>query len=92
MDSIFAFNDVCALGVLRYCSDNNISVPGDIGVAGFDNIQYLELFDHKLTTVDYNGLLLGERVSAVVLEEIRNPKCPKSTIILNPNLIIGETV
>ena len=92
VDSIFAFNDVCALGVLRYCSDNNISVPGDIGVAGFDNIQYLELFDHKLTTIDYNGLLLGEKVSAVVLDEIRNPKCPKSTTILNPNLIIGETL
>lgn len=92
VDSIFAFNDVCALGVLRYCSDNKLSVPGDIGVAGFDNIQYLELFNHKLTTVDYNGLLLGERASDIILEEIRNPKRRKSTTILNPNLIIGETV
>jgi len=92
VDAIFALNDVCAMGAVRYCSDNNISVPGDIGIAGYDNIQYLEMFDHKLTTVDYNGVLLGEQVASVVLEEVCNPQIPKRSIILNPQLIAGRTV
>jgi len=92
VDSIFAFNDMCALGVLKYCSDNAIAVPGDIGVAGFDNIQYLELFDHGLTTVDYNGLILGEQVSTLILNEISNPDFPKRSIVLDPELIIRKTV
>jgi len=92
VDAVFAFNDVCALGVMKYCADNDISVPGDIGVAGFDNIQYLELFDHKLTTVDYNGILLGEQAAVVVIDEIRNPHLPKRSIILDPKLISGKTV
>jgi len=92
VDAVFAFNDVCALGVLKFCSDKNISVPGDLGVAGFDNIQYLELFDHKLTTVDYNGILLGEQAAVLMVDEIRYPHLPKRSIILDPKLITGETV
>lgn len=92
VDSIFAFNDVCALGAMKYCSDNNIKVPGDIGVAGFDNIHYLELFNHKLTTVDYNGILLGEQAAMMILDEIHDPQPAKRSIILDPTLILGETV
>ena len=92
VDSIFAFNDVCAMGIVRYCSDNGIKVPGDIGVAGYDNITYLELFNHKLTTVDFKGVMLGSKLADLILNEISNPQLLKRTIILSPELVFGETV
>jgi DNA-binding LacI/PurR family transcriptional regulator len=92
VDAIFAFNDVCALGVIKKCMEMGLAIPGDIGIAGYDNINYLDIFGHKLTTVDYNGPIAGEQAATVLLEEIENPELPKRTTILNPRLIIGETV
>jgi len=92
VDSIFAFNDVCAMGVIRYCSDNELSVPGDIGVAGFDNIRYLEMFNHRLTTIDQNVTMIGENLASIILDEINNPSLSKRSLILSPTLVAGRTI
>ena len=36
--AVFAFNDLLAIGAMRYCQEHSIDVPGDVAVAGFDNL------------------------------------------------------
>jgi len=51
IDAVLASNDSLALGVARWCEDNGVQVPGDIAIAGFDDIEYARFA--SITTVAY---------------------------------------
>ncbi|HWQ79440.1 MAG TPA: LacI family DNA-binding transcriptional regulator [Anaerovoracaceae bacterium] len=93
IDAVFGLNDLIALGVLQYCDENNISVPDQVGVVGFDNISYAELPQIRLTTIHQPKYELGKMLFETLLEEIRNKNSARPTrkIILNPELKIRKT-
>lgn len=49
--AIFACNDLMALGALRALRKANLSVPQDISIIGFDNIELAEEISPPLTTI-----------------------------------------
>jgi DNA-binding LacI/PurR family transcriptional regulator len=49
--AIVAYNDLIALGVLARLSDRGVSVPGQVSVVGFDDIQMAVIATPPLTTV-----------------------------------------
>ncbi len=51
-DGIVAFNDQLALGALFTLAANNIDVPSQVQVIGFDNIEEAAYFQPPLTTMD----------------------------------------
>ena len=51
-DGIVAFNDQLALGALFTLAANGISVPDQMQVIGFDNIEEAAYFQPPLTTMD----------------------------------------
>lgn len=86
-DSIFAINDMVALGVLRYCLDHNIKVPEDIRLAGYDDIDIAKLIHVPLTTVHQLKTTLGKAAAKLILQEIENPQDPHQVITLIPHLV-----
>jgi len=36
--AVFCYNDMMAIGALRYAHERGLSVPGEISVVGFDDI------------------------------------------------------
>ncbi|MBZ2197166.1 LacI family DNA-binding transcriptional regulator [Ruania sp. N2-46] len=52
LDAVFALNDVMALGAMRELFERGLSVPGDVAVAGFDNIEEASFSRPSLTTID----------------------------------------
>jgi LacI family transcriptional regulator len=93
VDGIFCLNDIIALGVLQYCDENNIKVPGEVGVVGFDNISYAGLPQIRLTTIHQPKYELGKMLFETLLDEIRNKNTVRPTrkIILNPELKVRKT-
>ena len=61
-DAIFAANDNMAIGALQELRSNGISVPGDVAVAGFDDIPLARHL--SLTTIRVRIAELGERAVA----------------------------
>lgn len=59
-------NDQMALGLLRALWEAGISVPGDISITGFDDIEGADHFSPPLTTVRQNFSALGARVMTEV--------------------------
>ncbi|AQZ70289.1 LacI family transcriptional regulator [[Actinomadura] parvosata subsp. kistnae] len=57
--AIFAANDGMALKTLEVARELGLSVPGDLSVAGFDNIPESALGEPGLTTVDQSMYRLG---------------------------------
>jgi LacI family transcriptional regulator len=68
-DCVFAVNDVMAVGALARTRAAGLSVPGDIGLAGFDDITTLRDVYPPLTTVRLPLARMGEMAARLVLTD-----------------------
>jgi LacI family transcriptional regulator, galactose operon repressor len=59
-DAIFAANDMMALGCIFALNEGGAAVPGDIAIAGFDDIPIARCVSPPLTTVRVRIAELGE--------------------------------
>ena len=86
-DAVFCANDMMALGCLAVLADAGLAVPGDVGVAGFDDIPLASHATPPLTTMKVHIAELGERATTRLLERMRGDDAPRSTDIIAPRLI-----
>lgn len=68
-DCVFAVNDVMAVGALARLRAEGLAVPGDIGLAGFDDISTLRDVYPPLTTVRLPLARMGEMAARLVLTD-----------------------
>ncbi len=72
-DAIFVASDVVAMGVYRAIKQENLRIPEDIAVVGFDDIPMSQYFDPPLTTVHLPGFNLGwaagDRLIRLIMKE-----------------------
>jgi DNA-binding LacI/PurR family transcriptional regulator len=87
--AILFMNDESAIGAMRAIIDAGLSVPGDISVAGFDNIVSCNFTNPSLTTVSSRMIEMGE-LSMKKLIEIYKTK-ENHTVSLTPEIIIRES-
>jgi len=69
---LFAVNDVMAVGALARLRAAGLSVPGDVAVAGFDDINTLRDVWPRLTTVRLPLTAMGEIAGRLALEQKRD--------------------
>jgi len=89
--AFFACNDLMAVGVLNGCYELNLKVPEDIAIIGFDNIILSQMTNPKLTTVDQNMRLLGERAAQKLLDLIEDKNLYSDTDVIETKLIIRKS-
>lgn len=89
--AFFACNDLMAVGVLNGCYELNLKVPDDIAIIGFDNIILSQMTNPKLTTVDQNMRLLGERAAQKLLDLIEDKNLYSDTDVIETKLIIRKS-
>ena len=65
---VFAVSDIMAVGALARLRAAGLSVPGDIALAGFDDIPTLRDVSPPLTTVRLPLKRLGEIAARLVLD------------------------
>lgn len=68
--AVFAANDQMALGVLRAMHEKGCSVPGEVSVVGFDDMEEAAHFWPPLTTVRQSFEDVGRHAVAALLTEI----------------------
>jgi LacI family transcriptional regulator len=90
--AIFCFNDIAAIGAIRALKDAGLSVPGDVSVVGFDDIQSAAYSTPSLTTVRQPLTEMGKRGAQVLLERIANrEKEFPAEIVMMPELVVRES-
>jgi len=90
--AIFCFNDIAAIGAIRALKDVGITVPGDVSVVGFDDIQSAAYSTPSLTTVRQPLAEMGKRGAQVLLERIANrDQDYPSEIVMAPELVVRES-
>jgi len=96
MDAVFVSNDQMALSVLQYACRNNLRIPDDLGVVGFDDIPESAFFWPPLSTVQQDLFSVGEAAVEEIIKIIgpgkhdRDSVRPKS-IMLAPTLVVRKS-
>ena len=90
--AIFCFNDIAAIGAIRALKDAGLSIPGDVSVVGFDDIQSAAYSTPSLTTVRQPLLEMGKRAAQILLDRIANREnLYPSEIVMAPELVVRES-
>ena len=89
--AIFCSDDYMALGVIEQIKKYNLSVPKDIAVVGFDNIEIGGFSKPALTTIKQPMYEIGKTSSEALLALIKKTKKSPIRIMLKTELIIRES-
>lgn len=92
-DGVFVTNDLTAASFMKTIKDHGISIPEDMAVAGFNNDNISLLVEPELTTVNYDGFLIGEVAATQLIGHLSGKSAvgQLSTIIVNSELIIRKS-
>lgn len=66
--AVFCSADVVAYGLISGLTEAGISVPGDVSVVGFDDIEISEHFNPPLTTIRQDRVALGRAAANLLLK------------------------
>jgi LacI family transcriptional regulator len=90
--AVFAANDMMALGCLYAFNEAGLQVPGDIALAGFDDIPLARFVHPTLTTMRVNIAELGGRAMTRLLDTIGASREPSAQAqMLTTELIVRQS-
>jgi LacI family transcriptional regulator len=87
--AVFCTNDMLALGVLRRLSQAGVTVPGDLAVVGYDDIDFAADAAVPLTSVRQPKYQLGRAAAELLLDEADRPTDHEHRrFVFTPELVI----
>lgn len=85
--AFFCCNDIEAITLINALKSMNISVPDDISVVGFDNIESSKNITPELTTMHISKEAMGQRAVKSLLEKMDDPNSLCEKILLPPMFV-----
>ena len=89
--AIIASNDMMAIGALYALQERGLQVPGEIGVAGFDNIPLATWVHPRLTTVEIPAYLMGQEAMRLLASCMGGRAISSATKLLKTRLVKGQS-
>jgi LacI family transcriptional regulator len=86
--AVFAASDLMAAGAIRAVEQAGLSVPADVAVVGFDDIQLAAMMQPALTTIRQDKLGLGATAAEALLRMIELDGSPPPGITLPVELVV----
>lgn len=89
--AIFTYNDLMGLGAIRACRDLNLSVPQDVSVIGFDDIQLASMVTPALSSIRVDKYQMGRLAFERVYSLIQDPNAMRGRIEMQATLVSRES-
>ena len=89
--AIFALNDLMALGALRAAAEADCSVPGDLAVVGYDDLEIARFANPPLTTIAQPKKEIGVQAIELLVDRISQKGRSPSRLVLPPELIVRRS-
>ncbi len=86
-DAVFALSDLTALGVLDGLRGLGVDVPGDVAVAGFDDIAFAGLSRPALTTTTHPV----EEIAAGAVRAVLDPGDSRPVTFFSSTLVVRDS-
>lgn len=88
--AVVCFNDISAIGCIRALHDAGLSVPKDVSVLGFDDIQSASYSVPSLTTIRQPLQQMGALAAETLLKKLDKKRQP-DTLKVDPELMERES-
>ncbi|MGW4467756.1 LacI family DNA-binding transcriptional regulator [Micromonospora sp. NBC_01796] len=90
--AVFCANDLLALGVLQELTRQQVRVPEEIALVGYDDIEFAAAAAVPLSSVRQPRQRLGRTAAALMLEESNEPEVHQhQQVIFEPELVVRES-
>ena len=84
--AFLCFSDVLALGAYFALSEAGLTIPDDVSVMGFDNLDWSEHVTPALTTIDLPAARMGEEVAMQLVDHLEKGRPIK------PSQLAGQII
>jgi DNA-binding LacI/PurR family transcriptional regulator len=91
IDAVFAFNDTLALGAMHALQEAGLSIPSDVSVMGFDDIDEGEYSLPTLTTLDPGRQSIAELAVEALVDRISAPAAPARLIEVDFRIVARDS-
>ena len=92
-DAVFTLTDKLMINCLRYCNANSIGIPNELCLAGFNNLDFTELFSPALSVVRQPTFEIGRTAAELLIKmiEAKRPVTQFETRLLPTEFVIRES-
>lgn len=91
LTAVICGNDILAFGALLEAGRLGLSVPGDMSIAGFDDLEFSAALSPSLTTIRIDAEQIGIRTAEHILRLVAGMPVAKSTTIPISLIVRGST-
>lgn len=89
--AIAAFSDTMAIGAMQWLKEEGYDIPGDISIAGYDDIPDAQRQSPSLTTIRIPSMDEGERAVKILFDLIEGRPIYSNEIILPVHLVSRDS-
>ncbi|WP_344491017.1 LacI family DNA-binding transcriptional regulator [Streptomyces enissocaesilis] len=91
--AVFCANDLLALGMLQALYGAGVSVPGDVALVGYDDIEFASAAAVPLTSVRQPAFRMGRMAADLLIEETGDAAGSHrhQRIVLQPELVVRDS-
>jgi LacI family transcriptional regulator len=89
--AIFALNDLMALGALRAAAEAGYSVPKDLAVIGYDDLELSRFTSPPLTTISQPKKEISTQAVNLLVQRMSGKSLSPSRVVLPPELIVRRS-
>ncbi|WP_120338842.1 LacI family DNA-binding transcriptional regulator [Cryobacterium soli] len=90
-DGVFAGTDMIALGVLQALAQHGVSVPNDVAVIGYDDIEIASVATVPLSSVRQPARRMGQTAIDLLFERFDAPSSARHQVVFRPELVVRSS-
>jgi LacI family transcriptional regulator len=90
-EAVCSVSDLMAVGAINYLNTHGFSVPHDVSVIGFDDLQVCEIVTPKLTTVRQNYEAFGELACQTLMGMIEGKVRTIDPIVVDTEIVVRDS-
>lgn len=89
--AVMCANDIVAIGAMEAVKDKDLSIPEDISIMGFDDIDLASEVIPNLSTMHVRKKTMGKLAVNTLFQIIHGEKIEYNKIMIKPTLVIRES-
>ena len=87
----FCANDLVALGLLQEMTRRKISVPDELAIVGYDDIEFASAAAVPLSSVRQPRGQLGRTAAELLVDEVHGATHQHRQVVFKPELVVRES-
>ena len=89
--AVLCANDLLALGLLRAFAERGVSVPDDVAVMGYDDVEFAHALQTPLSTIRQPKYEMGREAAQILLTHLTRGYGRPKHVTFDPQLVVRES-